>query len=113
MNSINLAEFQKIFDFKQDNNLSGKPIFMYFFADWCGPCKMFSPIFEKVSEQYKDKVNFYKINSETEADLASMFMVRSIPTLVLIPLSGETMVMPGGLDENSLKYFIEGLISKK
>ena len=110
MNSITYDELKEVYD--GEKNLGDKPIIMYFYADWCGPCKMFSPIVESVSEKYKDKVNFYKLNSESQPDLSYMFQVRSIPTLVMIPLTGQTTISPGALNEDTLKYFVEGLISK-
>ena len=111
MNSLTWDELKEIYD--GEKNLGDKPILMYFYADWCGPCKMFSPIFESVANEYKDKVNFYKINSEEAQDLSYMFRVRSIPTLVMIPLKGETIISPGALNEDTLKYFVEGILQKK
>ncbi len=53
-----------------------------FWAEWCGPCKMFAPIFEEVSEKYADIV-FGKVNTEEQQQLAAMFQIRSIPTLMI------------------------------
>jgi len=111
MNNLSYDELKKIY--KGFKNLGDKPIIIDFYADWCGPCKMFEPIFEKVGEEYKDKVDFYKVDSEEHQDLAYMFQIRSIPTLVMIPLTGETIINPGSMNESTLKYFVEGLISKK
>ena len=111
MNSLTYEELKEVYD--GDRNLGDKPIVIYFHATWCGPCKMFSPIVESVSEEYKSKVDFYKVDSEDQPDLTYMFQVRSIPTLVMIPITGETTMSPGALNEDTLKYFIEGLIRKK
>ena len=111
MNSLTYDELKEVYD--GEKNLGDKPIIMYFKAEWCGPCKMFSPIFESVADEYKDKVDFYKIDSENQPDLSYMFQIRSIPTLIMIPLTGDTMINPGSMNEATLRYFVEGLISKK
>ena len=54
-----------------------------FWAEWCGPCKMFGPIFEKVSEQFPDLV-FAKVDTEAEQQLAGTFNIMSIPTLMIV-----------------------------
>ena len=68
------------FDEKTSNGL----VLIDFFANWCGPCKMLSPIIEELSEELNDKVNIYKIDVDQEPSLAQKFGVMSIPTLVLL-----------------------------
>jgi thioredoxin 1 len=63
---------------------SAKPVFLDFWADWCGPCKMLSPTFEKLAEKYGDQVTFAKVNVDELPDIANRFSIRSIPTLVLL-----------------------------
>lgn len=63
---------------------SAKPVFLDFWADWCGPCKMLAPTFERLAEKYGEQVTFAKINVDEMPDLASKFAIRSIPTLVLL-----------------------------
>ena len=58
-------------------------LFVDFYADWCGPCKMTTPIIEQLSEEYKDKITFVKINVDAHQDLASQYSVFSIPTFII------------------------------
>jgi len=63
---------------------SAKPVFLDFWADWCGPCKMLGPTFERLAEKYGEQVTFAKINVDDLPDVANKFAIRSIPTLVLL-----------------------------
>jgi thioredoxin 1 len=63
---------------------SAKPVFLDFWADWCGPCRMLSPTFERLAEKYGEQVTFAKVNVDELPDIANKFSVRSIPTLVLM-----------------------------
>ncbi|WP_236979155.1 thioredoxin [Membranihabitans maritimus] len=89
-------------DYKGD-----KPAIIDFYADWCGPCKMVSPVLEKLSEEYKDQVIIYKVDTETERELSSLFQIRSIPSLLFIPMEGQLMMQHGALSELVLKQIIE------
>ena len=62
---------------------SEKPVFIDFYADWCGPCKMVSPIVDEIAEE-RDDVKICKVNVDDAPEIAAMFGVQSIPTLVLI-----------------------------
>ncbi len=77
-----------------------------FWAPWCGPCKQFAPIFEKVAQEYPD-ILFGKINTEEEQDLAAYFQIRSIPTVVVIKEGVVVFAQPGLLPEESLKEIIQ------
>lgn len=63
---------------------SAKPVFLDFWADWCGPCKMLAPTFERLAEKFGEQVTFAKVNVDELPDVANKFSVRSIPTLVLL-----------------------------
>ena len=62
---------------------SPNPVFVDFWAEWCGPCRTVSPVVEELSQEYEDKVDFVKINVDDNGDLAQKFNVFSIPTLAI------------------------------
>ncbi len=76
-----------------------------FWAEWCGPCKMFAPIFEEVSEKHPDIV-FGKVNTEQEQPLAAMFQIRSIPTLMIFREQIVIFAQPGMLPASALEEII-------
>lgn len=90
--------------------LGNKPVLMDFYAEWCGPCKMLSPVIEELSEEYAGKVDFYKINVDEEDELASFFAIRSIPTLVFVPMDGKVQRMVGAMGKQPLKEAIEKIL---
>ena len=73
-----------------------------YWADWCGPCKSFGPIFEKVSEDFPDAV-FAKVDTENEQEIASMFQIRSIPTLMIFREKVIVFSQPGAVPESALR----------
>ncbi len=77
-----------------------------FWAEWCGPCKMFAPIFEEVSEKHPDIV-FGKINTEEQQQLAAMFQIRSIPTLMIFREQIVIFAQPGMLPGSALEEIIQ------
>ena len=76
-----------------------------FWAPWCGPCKQFGPIYEKVSEEYSDIV-FGKVNTEDEQALAGHFQIRSIPTTIILKENIAVFQQPGVMPEEGLKDVI-------
>ena len=66
--------------------LGDKPCIIDFYADWCGPCKMVAPILDELAKEYSDKIYIYKVDTEAERELASAFGIRSIPTMIFIPM---------------------------
>lgn len=90
---------EKIFDFenKKDWEYSGSlPTVIDFYADWCGPCQMLAPVMEELSKEYQGRVNVYKINTEEEQELAALFGVRSIPSILFVPAGGAKPQMSTG-----------------
>ena len=77
-----------------------------FWAEWCGPCKQFGPIFEKVSNEYPDIV-FGKVNTEEQRELAGYFQIQSIPTTIILREGIGIFQQPGLLPEEALKDVIE------
>lgn len=101
---------EKVFDYTTGTEFSfkgSKPAVIDFYADWCGPCKMLSPILEALSTEYPN-VDFYKINTEDEVELAATFGIRSIPTLLFLPVNGEPRMSVGAMPkEGFVKAFNE------
>jgi thioredoxin len=78
------------------------PCLIDFYADWCGPCKIVAPILEELAEEYRDKLNIYKVDTEQETELASVFGIRSIPSLLFVPRNGQPQMAMGALPKDSL-----------
>ncbi len=101
---------RKIFNYntsqtwKYEGNL---PAIVDFYADWCGPCRMVAPILEELANEYKDKIIIYKVNTETEPELSTVFGIRSIPTFLFIPLKGEPALQPGAFPKQVFKQIID------
>ena len=92
--------------------LGDKPALIDFYAGWCGPCKMLAPVLEEVSAEYAGKVDIYKVDVEQEEELAALFSVSSIPTLVFIPMNGQLRVSQGAMGKPQLKEAIENVLLK-
>ncbi len=76
-----------------------------FWAEWCGPCKSFAPIYEKTSEDYSDII-FGKVNTEVEQELAGYFQIRSIPTIMILKEGIAVFQQAGMMPEEGLKDVI-------
>jgi len=91
--------------------LGSKPVIIDFYADWCGPCKIASPILEEVAQEYKGKIEVYKIDTDQERELASVFGIQSIPSFLYIPVKGKPVMMAGvgRSKEQTKSMFIENI----
>jgi len=71
-------------NFEQEVLRSDKPVLIDFWASWCGPCRMLSPVISEIAEENRDKVKVCKVNVDEEGELAAMFRVSSIPLLLVV-----------------------------
>jgi len=114
LEKLTLASFkEKVFDFEnnQDWKFEGdKPCVIDFYADWCGPCKAVTPVLEELKKEYGDKLEIYKIDTEKEQELASVFGIRSIPSLLFVPKEGEPQMAQGALPKESFKQAFKDVL---
>lgn len=107
---------EKVFDYKTEKEWKYKgdlPCIIDFYADWCGPCKMVSPILDELSEEYKGKIKIYKINTETEQELAAAFEIMSIPTILFIAPGEQPQGTRGALPKAKFEELINKWLLKK
>jgi len=105
MEHLNKESFkEKIFDYEKSRDWSFQgelPSIIDFYADWCGPCRLVAPVLEELSEEFKGKINIYKVNTEQEQELASAFGIRSIPSILFIPKEGKPQMAMGALPKET------------
>jgi len=81
----NVWDYTKNSSWKYEGN---KPIIIDFYADWCRPCKMIAPHLKAIQAEYGNKLQVYKINTDQNPQLANLFKIRSIPTVLFVPADG-------------------------
>lgn len=106
-----VANFEKTPD--RWEYLGARPCIVDFYASWCGPCKALAPVLEELAAEYGDRIYIYKINTEEEQELAAAFGIRSIPTLLFIPMEGKPQMAQGALPKASLKEAIDKVMLGK
>ena len=100
---------EKVFNFELNTEwkFEGKtPCMIDFYADWCGPCKMVAPLLEELQKEYGDNLVIYKVNTEEEQELSSMFGVQSIPSLLFVPVEGQPQMAMGALPKATFEQAI-------
>ncbi|WP_313381389.1 thioredoxin [Proteiniphilum saccharofermentans] len=93
--------------------LGDKPCIIDFYADWCGPCKMVAPILEELANEYDGEIYIYKVDTEAEQQLAAEFGIRSIPSLLFVPMGEAPQMAQGALPKDAFKQAIEEVLLKK
>lgn len=79
------------------------PAVIDFYADWCGPCKMVSPVLEQLSKEYEGRVAIYKVDTEAQPQLAGLFGISSIPSILFIPTDDQPQMARGALPKSEFK----------
>lgn len=112
---ITKADFlKKVYDFEKNPDewkyLGSQPAIVDFYADWCGPCRQLSPVLDELAKEYSGKLSIYKVNVDNERGLATFFGIRSIPTLLFIPMKGKPQRSLGALSKTELKGIIKDVL---
>ncbi len=104
---------EKVFDWEKNKDWQYEgsvPCMIDFYADWCGPCKMVAPVLEELQKEYGDKLIIYKVNTEQEQELAGMFGIQSIPSLLFVPLEGQPQMAMGALPKDTFEKAISDVL---
>ena len=112
------AEFlKKVVDYEGNPTewkyLGEKPAIIDFYASWCGPCKRVAPILDELAAEYGDKIDIYKIDTEQEQELAAAFGIRSIPTLLFVPMKGKPQMVQGAIGKADFEKIIQEVLLAK
>ncbi len=115
MEHLNKETFKtKVFDFEANKEWAfngDKPCIIDFYADWCQPCKAVAPVLEELATEYQGKVDIYKVNTEQQQELAAMFNIRSIPSILFVPKDGQPQMAMGALPKETFVKAIGDVLS--
>ena len=104
---------EKIFDYENNKkwNYEGEiPAIIDFYADWCGPCKQVAPIMKELAQEYDGRVLIYKVDTDAEQELAGMFGIESIPSILFIPVGEQPQMVTGALPKESFVKIIQDVL---
>jgi len=104
---------EKVFNFELNKEWKFEgtvPTIIDFYADWCGPCKTVAPILEELQAEYGEKLNIFKVNTEEQQELSSMFGIQSIPSILFIPIDGQPQMSLGALPKDTFKTAISDVL---
>lgn len=104
---------EKVFNFEENKDWKFEgdlPCLIDFYADWCQPCKFVTPILEELSSEYNGKLNIYKVDTEAQQELAAMFGIRSIPSLLFVPVDEAPQMAMGALPKDTFEKVIKDVL---
>ncbi|NOX48038.1 MAG: thioredoxin [Chlorobi bacterium] len=108
--------FEKVFNYEVNKEwkFEGElPCIIDFYADWCQPCKMVAPILEELSKEYEGKINIYKVDTEDQQELAAAFGIKSIPSMLFVPMGEQPQMAAGALPKETLVQVISDVLLKE
>lgn len=97
-------------NFEQEVLSSDTPVFVDFYADWCGPCKMMAPVVEKIAEKYDGKVKVGKCNIDNESTIAGQYGVMSIPTMCVFKNGKIAETIVGAVPQEKVEEMIDKIL---
>lgn len=108
---------EKVFDYESNPTTwkyeGTKPAIVDFYATWCRPCKMVAPILEELAVEYGDSIVIYKVDTDRQQELSAVFGIRSIPSLLFIPVHGKPQMIQGAMGKADLRKAIDTILLGK
>ena len=112
--ALSKAEFAaRVFDFEHNREwhfAGSRPCIVDFHADWCQPCKLLSSVLDELAAEYRGRVDIFGINTGEEPELAMIFGIRSIPTMLFVPVQGNPRMLVGAVPKASIRQAIAEVI---
>ena len=108
---------KRVYDYEKNPNdwkyAGDKPAIVDFHATWCAPCKMLAPTLEEVAQEFSDQIHVCKVDVDKQPELAAIFGVRSVPTLLWIPMEGKPSISQGALPKSQLESLVKSTLLKE
>lgn len=107
---------EKVMDYENNKEWifeGERPAVIDFYADWCAPCRKIAPIMEELAVEYEGEVDIYKIDTEQQRELAQVFGIKSIPSVLFIPMEGKPQMTRGALPKNKFVSIVDQFLLKK
>lgn len=104
---------EKVFDYEENSDweFEGElPCIIDFYADWCGPCKMVEPVLEELEQEHEGEIKIYRVDIEAERELAGLFGIQSIPSMLFVPLDEKPQMATGALPKEALEEAINEVL---
>ncbi len=104
---------EKVFNYEKSKEwkfAGSKPAIIDFYADWCGPCRIVAPTVAQIAEEYKGKINVYKVDVDDEQELASVFGISSIPAILFIPMTEQPQMSAGVISKDGFDKAIKDIL---